>query len=154
MGGQILNRKYVTDNYVIYSAFGQPKLDWANAQPTHPAPTLLLVCTAGVYHSAKGMVYDQAKEHFDEEVIKDPLVFTVVVTMAKALGYILMVIITKYSRRVRVVVLMFGFFFFPWCVLTYHTIGQNTIFAVTLPLLELLFKCCKNFPLILVFLTF
>ena len=151
MGGQILNRKYVTDNYVIYSAFGQPKLDWANAQPTHPAPTLLLVCTAGVYHSAKGMVYDQAKEHFDEEVIKDPLVFTVVVTMAKALGYILMVIITKYSSSGGADVWVL---FFPWCVLTYHTIGQNTIFAVTLPLLELLFNCYKFFPQIVVFVTF
>ena len=128
MGGQTLNRKYVTDNYVIFSAFGQPKPGWANDHPTHPAPTPLLVCTEGVYHSAKGMVYDQAKEHFDEEVIKDPLVFTVVVTMAIALGYILMVIITKYSRRVRVVVLMFGSFF-PWRVLTYLTIGQNTVFS-------------------------
>ena len=51
LGGQTLNRKYETDNYVIVSAFGQPKPGWANDQPTHPAPTLLLVCTAGVYHS-------------------------------------------------------------------------------------------------------
>ena len=47
--------------------------------------------------------------------------------MAEALGYILMVIITKYSRRVRVVVLMFGFFFSM--ARTYLTIGQNTFFS-------------------------
>ena len=58
MGGQTLCRKYVTDNYVIFSAFGQPKPGWVNDHSTHPAPTPLLVCTAGVYHSAKGMVYD------------------------------------------------------------------------------------------------
>jgi hypothetical protein len=37
MGGQTVNKKSVTDNYVIFYTFGPPKIEWANAHPAHSA---------------------------------------------------------------------------------------------------------------------
>ena len=45
IGGQMVNRIFVTDNHAIVVILGPPKIEWANTHPVHPAsyvPDLIL----------------------------------------------------------------------------------------------------------------
>ena len=48
IGGQMVNRIFVTDNHAIVVILGPPKIEWANTHPVHTPPTslsLLGCCT-------------------------------------------------------------------------------------------------------------
>ena len=49
IGGQTVSRESATDNFVIFY-LGPPKSRWANSNPTHPAPTLLLDKNSSLFH--------------------------------------------------------------------------------------------------------